>query len=275
MNFPKPLLFLSSLFITHSLLFAAKTDTVTVYSNSMKKNIKACVVTPDSYTKEAKPYPVLYLLHGHGDNYAGYVKNYPHIGEYCDNNNIIIVCPDGNVSSWYLDSPVDPAWKYETHVAVEVVSFIDKNYNTIKSNKGRAITGLSMGGFGSLYLALRHKEVFGAAGSMSGGVDFRPFPANWGLPEKLGEMAEHPENWEKNIILNQLYHADKNGPLIIFDCGTGDFFYNVNRELHERMLYLNIKHDYIERPGVHNEDYWRNALDYQVLFFTKFFSKGR
>jgi len=229
-------------------LSAAKTDTLTVYSASMKKNIKTCVVTPNGYSKEGKPYPVLYLLHGHGENYSYYVKDYPGISEYADQYNIIIVCADGNVSSWYLDSPVDPAWRYETHVAKELVNFIDKSFNTIKKREGRAITGLSMGGYGSLYLALRHQDVFGAAGSMSGGVDFRPFPGNWNLPERLGEMSKYPENWKKNTVLSQLYLAGKDVPAIIFDCGVSDFFINGNRELHQRMLYLNIRHDYIERP---------------------------
>lgn len=271
----KQIFSLACLLVTAVGLNAAKTDTLTVYSTSMKKNIKACVITPDSYSGDGKPYPVLYLLHGHGENYSYWVKSYPHVNEYADQYGIIIVCADGNVSSWYLDSPVDPAWKYETYVSKELVNFIDKNFNTIKSREGRAITGLSMGGYGALYLAIRHQDVFGASGSMSGGVDFRPFPGNWDLPKRLGEMAQYPENWEKNTVLSQLYLLKNDKLALIFDCGVSDFFINGNRELNQRMLYLNIKHDYIERPGAHNIEYWRNSLDYQLVFFNKYFTRPR
>ena len=89
---------------------------------------------------------------------------------------MIIVCPDGGFGSWYWDSPVDAGSQYETYVSNELVTWIDSKYKTIKTRKGRAITGLSMGGQGALYLAFRHQDIFGAAGSMSGGVDIRPFP---------------------------------------------------------------------------------------------------
>ncbi|WP_242499227.1 alpha/beta hydrolase family protein [Flavobacterium sp. 140616W15] len=80
-----------------------------------------------------------------------------------------------------FDSPIDTTFKYETYVIDELVPFIDKNYKTITSREGRAISGLSMGGHGALYLSFKHQEVFGAAGSMSGGVDFRPFPEKWDI----------------------------------------------------------------------------------------------
>src|SRR3546814_3321287 len=97
---------------------------------------------------------------------------------------------------------------------------MDHHYKTVADRKGRAITGLSMGGHGALYLAFRHQDVFGAAGSMSGGVDIRPFPGNWGLSTRLGTYAEQPENWEKNTIVN-LVHLLAPGKLaLIIDCGT-------------------------------------------------------
>ena len=65
----------------------------------------------------------------------------------------------------------------------------------------------------------------------------------------------------------------KNGELkIIFDCGLDDFFLEVNRNLHKKLMDRKIDHDYIERPGGHNVAYWHNSIDYQVLFFEKFFA---
>lgn len=262
---------LLALFVT---LQAATVDTLTVFSPSMKKNTKTCVVVPDGYRKSAQNYPVLYLLHGYSGNYASWVKDFPQVLGFADTYNMIIVGVDGAFSSWYFDSPVDSTFKYETYVTRELTGFIDKTYRTVKEAKGRAACGLSMGGHGALYLAMRNQQVFGAAGSMSGGVDIRPFPENWDLSKRLGDKALYPENWEKHTVINQL-HLLKNDKLaLMIDCGIDDFFYPVNRALHEKMLYLNIKHDYIERPGAHNWAYWNNALQYQVLFFYNYFQKN-
>lgn len=260
-----------SFFLVHS-LYAAKVDTVETYSPSMKKPIKAVVILPDSYTAE-KEFPALYILHGYSGNYSGYIKSFPQLADYADQYKMIIVCPDGNYGSWYMDSPADKDWKYETYISNELIKWMDTNYKTIKDRSGRGITGLSMGGHGAFYLAFRHQDVFGAAGSMSGGVDIRPFPKNWDISKRLGTYAEFPERWEQHTVINQVHLLTPNSLALIFDCGTEDFFYDVNQKLHEKLLYYNIPHDYIVRPGAHNWKYWANALPYQLLFMHSFFSK--
>ncbi len=264
--------------VTVSLVFgnktqAAKVDTVETYSDAMHKKIKAVVITPDGY-EQGKEYPVVYLLHGAGGNYKQYISLNHGITAWADYYHLMIVCADGNNTSWYFDSPVDPTSKYETYVAKELVAYIDKNYKTIKSSKGRAISGLSMGGHGALYLAIRHQDVFGAVGSMSGGVDIRPFPKNWDLAKRLGSYAEYPENWEKNTVTNMLYLLTDNALAITFDCGTSDFFFKVNEELHEKMLERNISHDFTARPGAHTAQYWANSINYHLLFFNMYFKKN-
>jgi S-formylglutathione hydrolase FrmB len=253
-----------------SRLFAATVDTVETPSAVMKKKIKAVVIRPDSYA-DVLAMPVVYLLHGYGGNYANWVKSVPALKEICDSYKVIIVCADGNVSSWYMDVPGNPEWQYETYVSKELVGYVDSHYKTIADKNARAIAGLSMGGHGALYLAFKHPDVFGAAGSMSGGVDLRPFPNNWKLKERLGSLSEHPENWEKNSVTNMLNLVEPGKLAIIIDCGTEDFFYQVNLELHQKMLARNIEHNYIARPGTHNFTYWANAVKYQMLFFHEFF----
>ena len=251
---------------------AAKVDTVDTYSNAMKKNIKAVVIRPDNYADKAE-WPVVYLLHGHGGSYNNWVKNVKYVQEAADKLQMMIVCPDGGVSSWYWDSPADPEWKYETYVAGELVKWVDANYKTRKDAKGRGITGLSMGGHGALYLAFRHQDIFGTAGSMSGGVDIRPYPNNWNMAKRLGTLAEQPERWEKYTVINMLHLLTPNSLALIIDCGTEDFFYKVNEDLHKELLYRGIPHDYQTRPGGHNWDYWNNAVQYQLLFMHNFFDR--
>lgn len=250
---------------------AAQVDTIQVFSASMNKNIKTCVIVPDNYKKSKKKFPVVYLLHGYSGNYATWVKSFKEVSQQVDRYGFIAIGVDGNYSSWYFNSPIDPTFKYETYIIDELVPFIDKKYKTIASREGRAISGLSMGGHGSLYLSLKHQDVFGAAGSMSGGVDIRPFSEKWDIKNRLGAITDFPENWEKNTVVNLIELNQNNNLKLIIDCGVDDFFIDVNRELHQKMLALKIDHDYIERPGKHNIDYWENSLKFQLLFFYNFF----
>ncbi|MFT3703562.1 MAG: alpha/beta hydrolase family protein [Agriterribacter sp.] len=260
------------LFCIYQQSHAAIVDTVETTSTAMHKNIKAVVIRPDDYAKRSA-LPVVYLLHGYSGNYADWINKAKGFEKMADEYGIMIVCPDGAYGSWYWDSPVDSSFKYETYVATELVKWVDSKYKTIKDTKARAITGLSMGGHGALYLAFKHQDVFGAAGSMSGGVDIRPFPNNWDMAKRLGSYAEYPERWEKNTVINMLYLLRPSALQLIIDCGTDDFFYKVNANLHQQLLLRNIPHDYIERPGAHDWNYWTNAVQYQLLFFHRFFEK--
>lgn len=254
---------------------AATVDTALTYSAAMHKNIKAVVVKPDDYST-SKKFPTVYLLHGAGGKYSDWVTNVPDkqtVQKLADLYDIIVVCPDGNVTSWYFDSPVDPAYKYETYISSELVSYIDSHYATIRDRSKRAITGLSMGGHGALYLAFRHQDVFGACGSMSGGVDLTPFPDNWDIAKRLGKYSEYPKRWEENSVINMIYLLTPDKLAITFDCGSSDFFYQVNKNLHEALLEHNIPHDFTIRPGAHTWEYWGNSINYQMLFFSRFFKK--
>lgn len=255
------------------IIHAARIDTVQTFSPSMNKQIPALIVTPDNY-HASKPLPVVYLLHGYsGSALDGWIKKEPEVELFADIYQMILVVPDGGFSSWYFDSPVDKSFCYETYITRELIPFVDENYSTIAQREGRAITGLSMGGHGALYLSVRHQDLFGAAGSMSGGVDIRPFPDNWDIAKRLGKYSEHPENWEKNTVINLADSLQPNSLALIIDCGTEDFFYQVNCQLHEKLLKHQIPHDFISRPGKHNWPYWLNAIQYQMLFFKNYFEE--
>ncbi|PZP51708.1 MAG: XynC protein [Pseudopedobacter saltans] len=253
---------------------ASKVDTIVLRSDIMQKDIKCVVVLPANYEKEKnRRFPVVYLLHGYGDNYAGWVKKAPHTAESADMAQCIIVCPDGAIGSWYFDSPIDPTFKYETYVSKEVPHYVDEHYRTISDRNARAIAGLSMGGHGAMFLAIKHPDVFGAAVSMSGGVDYTPFPNNWDIAKRLGSYSENKERWEANTAYSLVMQLKNNELAISFECGMSDFFIDVNRKLHQRLLDLKIDHDYTERPGVHNWAYWDNAIQFQMIFIKHFFAK--
>ncbi len=249
---------------------AAEVDTVNIYSATMQKNSK-CVVIKPRKTKGIKAWPVVYLLHGYSGQYSDWIKKVPLLKQYADAYKVMIVCPDGAYSSWYFDSPVDSTMRYETYVSKEIPDYIDAHYPTVKDRKARAITGLSMGGHGGLFLGFRHADIFGACGSMSGGVDLNASRNKFDIIKRIGDTLSHAENWKKYSVINLIEKYPADSLHIIIDCGTEDFFYSINHDLHEKMLRLKILHDYIERPGKHDWNYWANAIKYQLLFFNNYF----
>lgn len=263
------------LFFALCLLFmqakAAATDTLHVYSPSMDRSIKVNVVVPD---RQTQPCPVIYLLHGHGGNADSWLLIKPELKQYADRHRLIFVCPDGE-NSWYWDSPLNPKSQFETFVAKELVGYIDTHYATLPCKQARAIAGLSMGGHGAMWLSLRHPDVFGAAGSMSGGVDIRPFPDNWDMKKQIGEKDKYPEVWESHTALSQIERIKPGDVALILCCGYDDFFFRVNCEFHECLLAHGIRHDFLVNAGAHNPAYWANAIDYELLFFIKFFQNDK
>jgi len=253
---------------------AAIVDTVEIFSNSMHRPVKTVVVRPGNYTTEKNKYfPVLYLLHGAFGSYSNWIRKVPHIQQLADQHQMIIVCPDGGFTSWYFDSPVDSTYRFETFVAKEVPQYVDAHYRTIEDRKGRAITGLSMGGHGGIFLAFRHADQFSACGSMSGALHVSVITVGYDVEKRLGSPETNKQYWTDWSALNVIDHYPKDSLAIIIDCGTEDRVLAMNKAVHEKMIRLKIPHDYTERPGEHNWAYWEKAIDYQVLYFRRHFDR--
>lgn len=250
-------------------------DTIEVKSDKMNRNIKCTVIVPEQYFDldlQDEQYPVLYLLHGAWGSYRDWPTK-ANLDDLASDYSVIIVCPDGQ-DSWYLDSPIDPSFQFETFISKELVRHIDMNYRTLRSPGYRAITGLSMGGHGALWVGLQHPEVFGSCGSMSGGVDITKFPNKWKIDQRLGKYEDNKQAWADHAVIN-IVDKIKPGQNIIIDDGSEDFFYEVNLNLHKALLDRKIKHDFTIRPGGHTWDYWVNSLDYHMLFFAKAFDRAQ
>ena len=242
-------------------------DTVEVASAKMGRNIKNVVVVPEAYLKGgAERYPVLYLLHGADDNYMAW-PSHVDLKQKALQYGMIIVCPDGQ-DSWYFDSPIDPKMQFETYVSKELVDYIDAHYRTLASADKRAITGLSMGGHGALWLAWRHPDVFKHCGSMSGGVDITKFPDRWNIDKRLGRYASSKGVWATHSVAS-LVPSLKAGQNIIIDCGDRDFFFEVNMALHKALEEKGIAHDFTIRAGQHSWQYWVESLEKHLKFFEQ------
>jgi len=247
-----------------------------VRSAAMDKNIPVTVILPESYDGE-RHYPVVYLLHGAGGSHA--TNTWKGMQELIDRFDVILVSPDGAETSWWFDSPEDPKMRYETFASKEVVAWTDATFRTIPDRSKRAITGGSMGGHGACYVGFRHKDVFGAVGNVYGGVNLLPFTDRWAINKWLGDYKKHPERWIEHSVVNQAKSL-RNGELEIMSVvGTGDFFLEVNRELHQVLTTNKIAHTYVEIRGEddaeseHTWETFHRAEKMILAFFCEYFDR--
>ena len=254
--------------------WSASVDSISVTSKAMNKTFSCVVIKPTTYKRsKSKRYPVVYLLHGYSGRFSNWIIRVPELKDLADREQLLIVCPEGGYSSWYWDSPLDSSSRYETYVALEVPDQIDQLYRTIADRAGRAVTGLSMGGHGGIYLGFRHADRFSACGSMSGAVDLSYSINKYDIAKRIGDTINHRQNWYQYSALAAVDQTIQLPFAVIIDCGLDDHLIQGNRNLHAKMMQRKIAHDYIERPGKHDWNYWRNAVPYQVLFFSRHFQQ--
>lgn len=249
-------------------------DTISVPRPFMQDTAKALVLLPKGYQEHPdSTFPVVYLLHGYSGDHTDWTTKAEGLSEWASLFGQIIVMPDGAYNSWYINSPLTKEQTFATHIGADVPKLIDSLYRTIPNARGRAITGLSMGGHGAMYLAANFPMQFGAVSSMSGGLDLRPFPNNWELQDILGDPVAEAKNWEDHSVIQLLEAFQERNTPILIDCGTEDFFLEVNEATHQKLNDLGIKHEYFIRPGAHNWDYWTKVLPYHLLFFDQYFNE--
>jgi S-formylglutathione hydrolase FrmB len=220
---------------------------------------------PKNYNS-AKEYPLLFMLHGHGGDYKQW-SEIADLDHYANKYNFIIVCPDGDSDSWYVDSPIDSAVKFESYFFNNLVPEIFESYNIDKQNI--FITGLSMGGYGAINLFLNHPDFFKSAGSTSGILDLLPFPNNWGIKNVLGEQETRRDNWIKHSAIYNLDKIKSLNKKFIVDCGTEDFAYDVNRRFRDSCSIKGIQLNFIQTSGDHSYYYWNNSIVRHLEFFEE------
>lgn len=265
--------------ITGTQALSPRLTQYTATSTALGRSTNIRVLLPDGYAGDARRYPVLLLLHGCCDDYRSWVDKgraeqltapYP----------LIVVMPDGGSAGWYSDPHNAGAGgppRYESYAFDELLPWVDQAFRT---TGGRAVAGLSMGGFGALKYAARHPGVFQAAASYSGVVDAPSFAANgyanlipnavWGpRATDLARWREHnPLDLAANLRgLKLLELRTGNGQPGPLDTRTSrdNLEYEVWREngaLHARLDELGIAHVYDDYgPGVHDWPYWARGLE--------------
>ncbi|MFM7024090.1 MAG: alpha/beta hydrolase [Flavobacteriales bacterium] len=258
----------SILFFLSLTSFAATVEEQVLKSSALGKDAAVSIVLPDGYAT-ADSLPVLFLLHGYGGDNHSYIAKLKSLFSVVDTLDIVVVCVNGE-NSWYMDSPVKKESRYESYIIKELIPFINKKYKVFKAGSNRGIAGLSMGGFGSLYLSLRNPGYFGYVGSTSGGMDILPFPNNWELPLLLGPSSQ-AEVWKAH---SPYYMLDKANPKqirfkLVLDCGSEDFFFEVNNNFDRKLTTRGIPHEYFVSKGAHDWDYWGASIPVHLNKFCE------
>lgn len=243
---------------------------VEIGTSLMPDSVAVRIITPTGATT-ADAYPTVYLLHGYsGDQDDWSRKIQPRLGEYADKYGMVLVMPDGG-DYWYIDSPVRADVKMESFITDELVPYIDATCPTIPERGERAITGLSMGGHGALRIAMRHPELFGAAGSMSGAVDLSALVGRFKTSGVLGDPVADKKRWAEYSVMTQARELAPGTLSIILDCGESDPFAKMNAALHQLLTERGVDHAYTSRPGTHNNEYWAESIPSHLEFFNSYF----
>ncbi len=279
---PRILLFLHLTLLPTLGFTQASIDTISVYSPSMKKTLKAAISLPSGYEKGENRYPVVYLLHGGSGAFSDWHQKVTEKGivnQMAEDHKVLIVTPGVGPASYYYDSPLLDSVRYETYMIQELIPFIDKNYRTLAQKESRAITGLSMGGHGAITLAAKYPTLFIAAGSMSGvmnidtdlwkvGEEFRSLRKK-GQIEMLGAINYQGPLFNPYTAVGLVDQLKNQKISLIIDCGVDDFLIETNRQMHSLLIEKKVAHEYIERPGAHTWNYWTEALPVQFFFLSK------
>jgi putative tributyrin esterase len=154
------------------------------------------VMLPVDYETTVRRYPVLYLLHGYDADITDWARG-TNLSDYATRHQLIIVTPDAS-HSWYVNSVSNAKAHYDDYVMKDVIGYVDKSFRTIPEPFARAIAGVSMGGFGAMFLGLEHHDQFAAIGSFSGALGYghipaEPMPAN-ATEEDKRQRQEYQES---------------------------------------------------------------------------------
>ena len=277
---PLAVIILSSDIANSSGRAAPTIQTIQFRSALIGKTLPYNVVLPrDYYVARVRRYPVLYLLHGLGGHYSDWTTK-TNIADYAQQYRMIVITLEGN-DSWYTDSATVPADKYESYFLRELIPDVQRRYRTIETRHGRAVAGLSMGGYGALKFGLKSPGTFIFAGSMSGVAE----AASWSdadlknltwirdsLQPVFGPAGS--ETRKANDLFEIVSEINPGRvallPYFYLDCGTEDPMFNSNEKFAALLREKKIPHEYRELPGNHSWAYWDQQVPEVLKVAAKF-----
>jgi len=254
-------------------------DNLSMTSKILNMDRKYAVYLPPDYEISQRSYPVLYLLHGSGDDQTGWVQfgEVLHIADKAIKEGkatpMIIVMPDANTGQRGYFNDIKGKWRYEDFFFEEFIPYVEKQFRIKADKRYRAVSGLSMGGGGTLMYALHHPEMFSSACPLSasvGSISQEAMRENFkqrgvtDIPDT--EIDAYFNKYSALALIENMPDSLKNAVRWFIDCGDDDFLYEGNSLLHIAMKKKNIPHEFRIRDGAHTWTYWRASLP-EVLGF--------
>jgi enterochelin esterase-like enzyme len=261
-------------------------ENLSLPSKILNMERKYAIYLPANYETSQRNYPVLYLLHGGGDDQTGWVQfgEVQHITDKAVAEGIstemIIVMPDADTGTRGYFNSVRGNWNYEDFFFKEFMPYIEKTYRIKAKKQYRAVAGLSMGGGGTFMYALHHPELFSSACPLSasvGPVDLKDAETRLKrtLPDATeAEVKKMYETQNALFLVNNMPDADKKAVKWYIDCGDDDFLYEMNSLMHIAMRKKEIPHEFRIRNGGHSWPYWRSALPTVLGFVSDTFHQN-
>jgi S-formylglutathione hydrolase FrmB len=262
-------------------------DSKVLPSKILKMDRKYAIYLPPDYYTSERTYPVLYLLHGAGDDQTGWVA-FGEVLTIADKEILsgkatpmIIVMPDGNTGQRGYFNDIKGEWRYEDFFFEELIPFIEKTYRAKTEKRYRAISGLSMGGGGTFMYALHHPELFSSACPLSAATgpltldEAKAYYERRGL--KTSDGAETENYFKRHSVLQLLQTVPVDQIKSVrwyIDCGDDDFLYEGNSLVHIALKKKEIPHEFRIRDGAHNWTYWRASLPAVLEFVTEAFHQN-
>jgi enterochelin esterase-like enzyme len=259
-------------------------DNLSMPSKILNMDRKYAVYLPADYETSERSYPVLYLLHGAGDDQTGWVQfgEVQRIaGQAIKDGSataMIIVMPDANTGKRGYFNDIKNEWRYEDFFFGEFMPFVEKKFRIKTEKRYRAVAGLSMGGGGTFIYALHHPELFSSACPLSAATgpvapgDARQYYERWG--ETGASDAEVESYYKQYSVLHLVQNMpddQKKAVRWFIDCGDDDFLYEGNSLAHIAMKQKEIPHEFRIRDGAHNWTYWRESLPTVLSFISDAF----
>lgn len=244
----------------------------TLPSVAVGDSTNVLIATPRDFNPEKDSgYPFILMLHGWSANETQW-KDDANLQALCDTHNILLVLPDGDYNSWWVNSMSQPHRNFDTHLRVEVKNWVIETFNGAPQPTKHGILGLSMGGYGAIYQILTHPQQYAASVSLSGVMDITRHQDQWQLAEVFGDYAKYPDRW---IHHNPLDLAERDPspltPGILFICGTDDFVYEENHEMVARLSQNDYEVHFYQPSGAHTHTFWQTHIDTAVEFIVDHF----
>ena len=261
-------------------------DALEMDSEILDSARKYAVYLPPGYHTSERSYPVLYLLHGAGDDQTGWVQfgEVQHIADKAIAKGLatpmVIIMPDANTEVRGYFNDVTNQWRYEDFFFDELMPHVEEKFRIKRQKRYRAVAGLSMGGGGSFMYALHRPDLFSSAAPLSAWVgpesaeQYRNTMRRWGndvadVSDEAMEAYVARHNAVK--LLESMPEEDIRSVRWFIDCGDDDFLYEGNSLAHIVMRKRDIPHEFRIRDGGHTWTYWRESLPVVLEFISQHF----